>query len=395
MRGLGPIGLEPASLNVVQARGPWIRAQDGKLYLDMISGLQVSILGHNHPRIRKAVCKQIRKHDHVMVYGVWPQIIQYKFVKELLRILPPGLEIFYPTCTGTEAVESALKFACYLSGRTKVLAFERAYHGETQGSLALFGNSKYRRTFQWTRAEVGHLPWNRRNGLKQIKDDVAAVIVELIQGEGGIRPMNPEFLSEVEQRCKQNGVLLIVDEVQTGLGRVGAWWASTRMNLEPDMLVAGKALGGGFPLGGVAMKAADVPLLIKEGLIPHLTTFGGHPVACAAGIALLHELRKGHWPERVTRRESRVRETLRITAKEYPKIIRDIRGIGWMWGLRLRDADTALAVEHSLFRRGVLLDRPLMAPDVLRICPPINIKRSIFLRFRDILNDVLHELSGS
>ena len=374
---LGPIGPGSPELTIRAARGVYVWDDAGRRYVDLIAGLLVNLLGHRVPAVGRAVRRQLNRHDHVMVYGVWPQPVQERFARALLSVMPASFCAVYPTCTGTEAVEAAVRFACAITRRRRIITFEGAYHGETQGSLQLMGTDAYRSVFGWTRGDVIQLPWNDPTVFNHLEPPVAAVIFEPIQGEAGVRPASKTFLRALFQWARRTGALVIADEVQTGLGRTGRWWAGVGPWGTPDMIVTGKAVGGGFPLGAVAVPEYVRDGLVKLPVIPHLTTFGGHPVACAAGRALIQELKRQRWPRRVRRRSRWFRQRLMALMKAHGHWLVEVRGRGFMWGLEFVDEDVAQRVEKGMRDRGYLVDRPLFASRVIRLAPPINIKRKI------------------
>lgn len=386
---LGPIAAEKPALKIERARGIYLWDLQGRRYIDLTSGLLVNLVGHRNPVILRAVRKQLRRHLHVMVYGVWPQPIQEKFSRILLSTFPPDYETVYPTCTGTEAVETALRFAFALTGRSQFIAFEGAYHGETQGSLNMIGPDTYRSVFGWTQARVLHLPWNDIDSLDRISDDTAGILFEPVQGEAGIRPARRRFLDTLFKRARSSGALVIADEVQTGLGRCGRWWSGIGPWGSPDIIVTGKALGGGFPLAGVVLKKGFSEHILKKGVIPHLTTFGGHPISCAAGMASLQWLKKRNAPRLMKRRGRWIKTRLLKLRDRHPEKIRKIRGIGYMWGIELNDEHTSHRLEQQLAEQGFLVDRPLFAPRVLRLAPPLITPKSVLNTFFLILDSIL------
>jgi len=391
---LGPIGPKRPVLRIVRGQGPWVYDADGRAWMDLTSGLMVNVLGHRHPAVERAVTRQLRRHTHVMVYGVWPAEIQVRWARRLKTLLPAGLTAIYPTNSGAEAIEGALKTAFVQTGRRTFVAFEGAYHGETQGALALIGSPAYRSAFQWMEAEVIRLPWDDPSALEAIDERVAAVVVEPVQGEGGIRTAGARFWQTLQRRCRDVGALLILDEVQTGMGRCGSWWACQRLQLRPDVLVLGKALGGGFPLGAFVLRRGLAQALLATGLIPHLSTFGGHPVACAASLAVLRTLQRQRLIRRVQRLEARWRRVFQGWCRLYPNVLAGARGLGLMWGLVFHRPDQAEAFLQAVQARGYLMDRPLFEERVVRFAPPYILTPEQVRRVRADLAAALQELAS-
>ncbi len=390
---LGPIGPERPALRIVRGQGPFVYDADGRAWMDLTSGLMVNVLGHRHPAVERAVARQVRRHAHVMVYGVWPAEVQVRWARRLKTLLPEGLTAIYPTNSGTEAIEGALKTAYVATGRRTFVAFEGAYHGETQGALALIGSPAYRIAFQWMEASVLHLPWDDPTALEAIDERVAAVVVEPVQGEGGIRTAGTAFWRTLQRRCRAVGALLIVDEVQTGLGRCGAWWACQRLQLRPDILVLGKALGGGFPLGAFALRSGLAQALLATGQIPHLSTFGGHPVACAASLAVIRVIRRQRLIQRVQRLEARWRRVFERWGRAYSTVLAGARGLGLMWGLVFHRPEQAEAFLQAAQARGYLMDRPLFEARVVRFAPPYILTPAQVQQTQKDLEAILKELA--
>ena len=273
-----PIGLE-----IQRAEGPFLFTVDGRRIIDFISGIAVSSLGHGHPAVIEAVHRQVDRHLHVMVYGEFVQAPQVRLAAMLAEILPEQLQVTYFTNSGTEAVEGALKLAKKSTGRRNLVAFERSYHGDTHGSLSVTGRDVYRRPFEPLLPGVTFLPFDDVEALSAIDDSIAAVIAEPIQGEGGIRVPSREWMQALRKQTNSTGSLLILDEIQTGMGRTGSLFAFEQSGVVPDVLCLAKAFGGGMPLGAFVSSAETMAVLKTDPPLSHVTTFGGHPVSCAAG----------------------------------------------------------------------------------------------------------------
>ncbi len=361
-----PLGLEVASALDAQ-----IELADGRRIIDMISGIAVSSIGHRHPAVVSAIHAQVDRHLHVMVYGEMVQRPQVELARALSDLLPDGLDVCYFTMTGTEANEGALKLSRKATGRTRMVAFERSYHGDTMGSLSVTGRAVYRRPFEPLVPGTTFLPFNDVAALDAIDDEVACVITEPIQGEGGIRVPDDAWMHRLRDRCTEVGALLIFDEIQTGLGRTGSLFAFEQFDVVPDILTLAKALGGGMPLGCFISSSDIMRSLRNDPPLSHVTTFGGHPVSCAASLAALRVLRDGQLHKRAAWIEETVRDRL-----THPAIV-DVRGRGAMLGMELTSpALTARFVDHAL-ELGVLLGWTLHADALVRIAPPLTISEPI------------------
>ncbi len=378
-----PIGLE-----VVEAEGPFLRLADGRRITDLISGIAVSSLGHRHPRVVEAVREQLDRHLHVMVYGEFVQRPQSEYAALLASHLPDNLQVVFFTMTGTEANEGALKLAKKYTGRSRMIAFDRSYHGDTHGSLSVTGRAVYRDPFEPLLPDVEFLPFNEVAALNAIDDQVACVITEPIQGEGGVRVPDAVWLKELRTRCTEAGALLIFDEIQTGFGRTGTLFAFEGFGVVPDVITLAKAMGGGMPLGAFVSSREIMDSFRRDPPLSHVTTFGGHPVCCAAAKAALEVLIDERLPERATAIGERVRARLR-----HP-LIREIRGKGAMLGLLLQGREMTARAVSTCLARGVLLGWTLHSDDLVRIAPPLNIPMSVLDNALDAVVAVLDETAN-
>ena len=357
----------PLGLAIERAEGPWLYLRDGGRIIDLISGIAVSSLGHRHPAVIEAIRGQIDRHLHVMVYGEFIQEAQSALAARLASHLPPSLSTVYFTMTGTEANEGALKLAKKHTGRTRLVAFEGSYHGDTHGSLSVTGRSVYRDPFLPLLPNVLFLPFDDVVALSAIDEKVAAVITEPIQGEGGINVPSGDWVRALRKRCTDAGALLIFDEIQSGLGRTGTLFAFEQMDVVPDILTSAKALGGGMPLGCFISSPEILSSLRRDPPLSHVTTFGGHPVSCAAADAALRVLMEEALPERAAEIEMRVRAAL-----DHPRVV-EVRGRGAMLGMRLESAEITERVVEACLESGVLLGWTLHSNSLVRIAPPLNI----------------------
>ena len=289
---------EPMGIEVARAHGCVIIDKTGKEYLDFLSGIGVASLGHAHPVVVQAVKSQAERYLHTMVYGEYIQEPQVHLARRLAEVTPDPLSVTYFTNSGTEAIEGALKTARKYTGRSHFVSFLGSFHGDTFGSLSVGGNPLYRAPFEPLLPTVTFLPFNEGEALRQIDETIAAVVIEPIQGEGGVRIPDPEFLPALRQRCSEVGALLIFDEVITGFGRTGKLFACEHWQVTPDILVLAKALGGGMPLGAFVSTPEIMATLSTSPPLAHVTTFGGHPVCCAAGLASLNFMLETRLPQR-------------------------------------------------------------------------------------------------
>lgn len=367
----------PLGMTVDFAEGAYIYLNDGRRITDLISGIAVSSLGHRHPRVVEAIHRQVDRHLHVMVYGEFIQEVQVRFASLLAAQLPPALQVAYFTMSGTEANEGALKLAKKYTGRTKMIAFERSYHGDTHGSLSVTGRSVYQDPFRPLLPGVTFLPFNEVAALSAIDAETACVITEPIQGEGGIRVPSDDWMQALRNRCSEVGALLIFDEIQTGFGRTGNLFAFEGFGVVPDILTLAKAMGGGMPLGAFVANHELMQTFRNNPPLSHVTTFGGHPVSCASALASLEVMIEQGLPARANEIGERIRNKLK-----HP-LIKEIRGRGAMLGMELQDAAVTAQVVQRCVERGVLLGWTLHSNSLVRIAPPLTIPLPV-------LNDALH-----
>lgn len=361
----------PMGLEIDYAEGPYIHTKDGKRYVDFISGIAVSSLGHRHPSVVEAVKKQVDRHLHVMVYGEFIQEPQSGYAALLTSQLPPRLDRVYFVNSGTEATEGALKLAKKFTGRHKFVAFKNGYHGDTQGSLSVTGRDVYRDPYLPLLPDVYFLDFNSYEGMDTIDEETAAVIMEPIQGEGGIIPAEKEWLQKVREKCTENGVLLIFDEIQTGFYRTGSLFAFQDYEVVPDIMCLAKAMGGGMPMGAFVSSSEIFETFKHDPPLNHVTTFGGHPVSCAAAYATLSELLKGDFANKVDQIEAKVREMLK------GKGIVEIRGKGAMLGMELESKELTQKVVEECLEQGIILGWTLHSETLVRLAPPLIIEPEI------------------
>ncbi len=372
----------PMGLEIDHAEGCHIHTKDGKSYLDLISGIAVSSLGHRNPNVIDAIKKQLDKHLHVMVYGEYIQEPQSRFAQLLTDQLPDTLDRVYFVNSGTEANEGALKLAKKYTGRQKFVAFKNSYHGDTHGSLSVTGRDIYRDPYKPLLPDVHFLDFNDPSGLSEIDSETAAVIMEPIQGEGGVIPADKDWLKQVRQRCDDTGALLIFDEIQTGFYRTGSLFAFQYYDVVPDIISLAKAMGGGMPMGAFVSSSEIFEEFKHNPPLNHVTTFGGHPVCCAAAHANLETLLKGDFSSKAEQIEKTARTILKGDG------IVEVRGRGGMLGLQLRDSDLTQSVVEECFKKGIILGWTLHSNSLVRIAPPLIIEQ-------DLLENALHKIQSA
>lgn len=359
-----PIGLE-----VERAEASWIEDVNGKRYIDLISGVAVSPMGHSHPRILQAVREQAEKHLHVMVYGEYRQSPQEALARKLSELLPPSLDSIYFLNSGTEANEAAMKLVKAVTGRTELLSFEGAYHGSSQGSLSISDHEERKRNFRPLLPGTRRLPWNDVSALKAIDERCAAVFLETVQGDAGVRIPDPSFMKALRKRCDETGALLVLDEIQCGMGRSGEWWAFEHYGIEPDILTSAKALGGGLPLGALIANDSLLKSFREDPPLGHITSTGGHPLSCAAGLASIEAMLEEKVLKDIEDKGNRLERILDHSA------VRSVRRKGLMLGFDLKDRETAERAVQLGREEGVLLFGFLSRPEGVRVAPPLNIRK--------------------
>jgi acetylornithine/succinyldiaminopimelate/putrescine aminotransferase len=361
----------PLGLEITRAEGSWLYTSDGRRYLDLIAGIGVNALGHGHPSVLAAVDRQSRRHLHAMVYGEYVLESQVRLAQKLAELLPKRIERVYFTNSGAEAIEGSLKAARKFTGRAGFVAFDGAYHGDTMGALALAGNPAFRAPFGPLPGPVRHLPFGEIRALDAIDSSVAAAIIEPIQAEGGVRIPTAEFITALRERCTHAGALLIFDEVLTGLGRTGRLFALEHFGVTPDLIVMAKALGGGLPLGAFCGPDAILGVLARDPPLGHITTFGGHPLSCAAGLAAIEVIIAERLAERALATGTEFRA--RLSTLRGPEVS-EVRGLGLLIGIEFRKAATAQRFVAETIAHGVIVNWTLNADTVVRLAPPLTIQ---------------------
>lgn len=357
----------PLLIEVERAEGVYMYGPQGQRYLDLISGIGVSNVGHRHPRVLAAIQDQLDKYLHLMVYGEFVQAPQVLLTTQLRETLPPTLNNTYLVGSGAEAVEGAIKLAKRYTGRPELVSCFNSYHGSTQGALSLTGSEDFKRAFRPLLPGITHIHHNDPAGLNQITTKTAAVIIETVQGEAGVRVADPEYLQALRSRCTQTGTLLILDEIQTGFGRTGTFWAFEQFGIVPDILVCAKGMGGGMPIGAFIASSHIMGVFKQDPILGHLTTFGGHPVSCAASLATLQVIREEKLLGQVAAKAALFRQLL-----VHP-LIQDIRNLGLMMAVEFASFDVLKPIIDCAITKGVLTDWFLFCDNSMRLAPPLTI----------------------
>ncbi|CAL2080526.1 Aminotransferase class III [Tenacibaculum dicentrarchi] len=358
----------PLAIEISHAKGSYIYDEKGKKMLDFVAGVSANSLGHNHPKVTQAIKKQLDSYTHVMVYGEFIQQPQLDLCKALAKTLPENLSSVYLVNSGTEATEGALKLVKRFTARTEIIAAKNGYHGNTQGAMSVCGAEAQNRAFRPLIPGVKFIEFNNEIDLEKITTKTAGVILETIQGGAGfIEPKN-DYLSKVKKRCEEVGALLILDEIQTGVGRTGKFWGFENYNVIPDIIITGKGLGGGMPIGAF-IASFDVMNCLKENpKLGHITTFGGHPVIASAALATVDEITSSNLIKESLRKEAIIRDKFKNH-----KAIKEIRGRGLMLALIVESPEIASKIILNCLDKGLILFWLLFEGSAIRITPPLTI----------------------
>jgi len=357
----------PLALEIAKAEGCRMWDADGKEYIDLIAGISVCNVGHRHPKVLAAIQDQLNKYMHLIVYGEFVETPQVQYAKLLTDHLPATLNSVYFTNSGTEATEGAMKLAKRVTNRAEIVAFKNSYHGSTQGALSIMGDEYWRNAFRPLLPGVHHASYNSFEDLSLITTKTACVIAETIQAEAGVNAPLRDWIQALRKRCTETGTLLILDEIQCGFGRNGSLWAFEQFDVVPDVLLLGKALGGGMPLGAFFANRELMWQLTENPVLGHISTFGGHPVCCAAGMAAMQVLLEEKLVDSVFEKEQLFRSLL-----QHPKV-EAIRSRGLMMTLVFDSFETNKKIIDACIANGVITDWFLFAANCLRIAPPLTI----------------------
>ena len=358
---------EPLMLEIEKAQGIYMYDSKGKAYVDLISGVSVSNVGHCHPKVVSAIKKQVEQYMHLMVYGEYIQTPQVKLAEAIVNLLPSKFESCYFVNSGSEANEGALKLAKRYTKRTQIIAFNNAYHGSTHGALSVLGNEEFKSAFRPLLPGVSFIDFNDDSQLEQITENVAAVIVEPIQGEAGVILPQNNFLKKLRKQCDDVGALLIFDEIQTGFGRTGKMFAFEHYDVEPDIITFAKGLGGGMPIGAFVSSKEIMSKFTHNPVLGHITTFGGHPVSCASALASIKVLQEESLVDEVERKGELFREQLKH--QEF----KSFRGIGLFWAVEVESYEFLRSFLTNAIDLGVVFDWFIFDDNHFRIAPPLII----------------------
>lgn len=371
---VGQTSPSPMLVEVARANGSFFYTPEGKRYFDLVAGVSVSNVGHANPAVVEAVQKQAADYMHVMVYGEMVERPQVEYARRITELLPENIDCLYFVNSGAEAVEVALKLAKRYTGRTELISMRRAYHGSTHGAMSMMGapeGEEWKAEFRPLLPDVKSLRFNNFDDLNEITSRTAGVLCEVVQGEAGVRLPNPEWLKALRQRCSEMGALLIFDEIQTGLGRTGEMFASTKYGITPDVICLAKAFGGGMPLGGVASSKQILDSFTHNPCLGHITTFGGHPVCCAAGLAALNYMIDNNIVEQVERKGALFEERV----SKHPKVL-EIRRSGLLLAVELGKSEYLYRLMEIFKEEGIMSDWFLYCDTAFRISPPLTISEA-------------------
>ncbi|MES2648639.1 MAG: aspartate aminotransferase family protein [Bacteroidota bacterium] len=374
-----PIGLE-----IVNAAGCRMWDKDGKEYFDLISGFSVMNIGHSNPTVIEAITQQVSQYMHLMVYGEIIESPQVAYAKTLTEYLPASLDCVYFTNSGSEATEGAMKLAKRFTNRSQIIAFKNSYHGSTQGALSIMGDENWRNAYRPLLPDILHLHYNNFDSLDAITERTACIVMETVQAEAGVICPDPAWIRALREKCTTTGTLLVLDEIQTGFGRTGSLWAFEQYGIVPDILLIGKALGGGLPLGAFISSNAIMQTLTFKPVLGHISTFAGHPVSCAAGLAAFEVLVKSFFLEEITESNPGENETSALTINQKSELIlkrlqhpaiKAVRSSGLLMAVEFKDEILCQKISHACVQNGLVTDWFLFAPNCLRVAPPLVISR--------------------
>ena len=357
----------PLLIEVEKAEGIYLFGPNGEQYIDLISGIGVSNVGHRHPKVLKAIQGQLDKYLHLMVYGEYVQSSQTLLAKALCDTLPAHLDNVYLVNSGSEAIEGALKLAKRYTNRRELISCVDAYHGSSHGSLSVGGNEVFKRAYRPLLPGIKHIFYGSFSDLAKITSETAAVVIETIQGEAGIRVACREYFQALRKRCDETGTLLILDEIQAGFGRTGKFWAFEHFDIVPDMIVCAKGMGGGMPIGAFIANKEVMGAFKNNPLLGHITTFGGHPVSAAASLATIQILKEEKLIEQVEAKADLFKKLL-----VHPRI-KAFRNKGLMMALEFESFEVLKPIIDLAIKLGVITDWFLFCDDSMRIAPPLII----------------------
>ena len=377
----------PLLIEIEKAEGIYMYGPDGKKYIDLISGIGVSNVGHRHPNVLAAIQEQLDKYLHLMVYGEFVQTAQAQLAKALVDTLPTPLDNVYLVNSGTEATEGALKLAKRYTGRREIISCVDAYHGSSQGALSVGGNETLKRAYRPLLPGISHIHYGQVNDLKKITKDTAAVIMETIQGEAGIRVADAEYFQALRKKCDETGTLLILDEIQAGFGRTGKFWAFEHFGIVPDILLCAKGMGGGMPIGAFISSNEIMSAFKNNPMLGHMTTFGGHPVSAAASLATVQVLQEENLIDQVEAKAELFKSLL-----VHPQI-KEIRNKGLMMAVQFESFEILKPIIDKAIELGVVTDWFLFCDDSMRIAPPLTITEEEIREACGVILEAINDIS--
>ena len=372
-------------LHIERAEGVYLYGPDNQSYIDFVSGFAVSNVGHRHPKVVQAIKDQVDRYMHLAVYGEYIQSPQVLYAAKITSVLPQSINSVYFVNSGAEATEGALKLAKRYTGRKKIISCNKAYHGSTHGALSVMGNEYYKEAYQPLLPGVEFIEFNQESDLLKIDNETACVIMETIQGEAGVRVPDLAYMQALRRRCTETGTLLILDEIQTGFGRTGKLFAFEHFDIVPDILLLAKGIGGGMPIGAFCANRDVMNVLADNPILGHITTFGGHPVCCAAGLATLSAIIEEDMMAGIDKKEALLRSELVHPA------IKEVRGKGLMLCIQLDSFAQVEEVSRLCIAKGVIIDWFLHCDTALRIAPPLVVSEAEIVSACNIIKNALSE----
>lgn len=375
-------------LHIERAEGVYLYGPDNKAYIDFVSGFAVSNVGHRHPKVVQAIKDQVDRYMHLAVYGEYIQSPQVLYATKITSVLPESINSVYFVNSGAEATEGALKLAKRYTGRSKIISCNSAYHGSTHGALSVMGNEYYKDAYRPLLPDVHFINFNEEADLQMIDEQTACVIMETIQGEAGVRVADTSYMQALRKRCTETGTLLIFDEIQTGFGRTGKLFAFEHYDIAPDILLLAKGIGGGMPIGAFCANRDVMSVLADNPILGHITTFGGHPVCCAAGLATLNAILEENMMAGVDEKEALLRKELQHPA------IKEIRGKGLMLCIQLDSFKQVEEVSKLCIANGVIVDWFLHCDTAIRIAPPLITTDEEIIKACEVIKNALTEYNN-
>jgi putrescine aminotransferase len=383
LNSLAQTSESPLMLEIEKAEGIYLYGPHEKKYIDLISGISVSNVGHRHPKVIEAIKNQLDKYMHLMVYGEYIQMPQILLAERLKATLPSTLDSVYFVNSGAEATEGALKLAKRYTGRAEIISCKNAYHGSTNGALSVMGDEYFKQAYRPLLPGIRHIEFNNSEELNSISEKTAAIIIETIQGEAGIRIPTPAYIHALRKKCTENGTLLILDEIQAGFGRTGKFWAFEHFGIEPDVLLTSKGMGGGMPIGAFIASKKIMTVLTNEPILGHITTFGGHPVCAASSLATVDVILEEKLMEGVERKEKLFHELLKHPA------IKEIRSKGLLLAVEFESYEVLKPIIDRAIEKGVITDWFLFCNNSMRIAPPLIISEE---QIREVCKIILESI---